>query len=123
MKYYDEPTSKQLIDLLTRLSDCSPPLSPAWRGEILAIIEAASLNHQLLCTSLNNKRIWGGADSLANEALNDNGDLAEAEWQMRVREFRDVMIEMGELLRSQGDAYPDIQPWLLAFHNWNNANV
>ena len=123
MRNCDDDTTERMIELLNRLSFCSPPLSQAWIDEILSIAESGCQDRQRLWASLNSKRIWGGAASLANEALGDNEGYAAAEWQMSVRMFRDVMIELGELLQSQGDAYPDIQSWLLAFHNWNNANV
>jgi hypothetical protein len=123
MEKYDEKCVEKMIDLINRLSFCSPPLSPAWVSELSTLVETASRDRQAFCSKLNHQRIWGGAASLASEALKDNHGLPKAVWHMHVREFRDLMIELGELLRTQAHAYPDIQAWLLAFHNWNNADV
>lgn len=123
MEYLDDKNLPQLIQLVNRLSFCSPPLDAVWASELSSLVVSAHQDPDAFCASLNAKRIWGGATSLASQALNDNHGLPEATWQMHVREFRDLMIELGELLRTQQHAYPDIQPWLLAFHNWNNADV
>ncbi|TNF35306.1 MAG: hypothetical protein EP315_06095 [Gammaproteobacteria bacterium] len=72
---------------------------------------------------LNSKRMWGGAGSIANQALSDNPGMDDWSWQMEIREFRERMIELGQHLQSRGQAYPDISSWLLAFSNWNQSEI
>ena len=72
---------------------------------------------------LNSKRMWGGAGSIANEALADNPGMEDWMWQAEIREFRELMIELGNHLKARDQAYPDISSWLLAFSNWNQSEV
>ena len=53
----------------------------------------------------------------------DNPGLLDAVWQSEIREFRALMIEIGEVIRARGAANPGIASWLLAFNNWNAAGV
>ena len=71
--------------------------------------------------ALNSKRMWGGAGSIANEALADNPGLKPAQWDMHIREFRAVMIDLAEHLKARGAHYPDIDFWLSAFCSWQMA--
>ena len=72
---------------------------------------------------LNSRRMWGGAGSIANEALADNPGIEGWTWQAEIQEFRELMIELGRHLMKRGNAYPDISSWLLAFSNWNQSDV
>jgi len=72
---------------------------------------------------LNSKRMWGGAGSIANEALADNCGMDEWLWRAEIQEYRSLMIALGEYLMSRGNAYPDIASWLLAFNNWNQSDI
>jgi hypothetical protein len=67
--------------------------------------------------------MWGGAGSIANQALADNPGINEWVWREEIREFRELMIELGNHLQQRGNAYPDISSWLLAFNNWNQSEV
>ena len=73
--------------------------------------------------ALNSKRMWGGAGSIANQALADNPGIDERIWLLDIRSFRELMIELGTHLQERGNAYPDISSWLLAFSNWNQSDV
>jgi hypothetical protein len=73
--------------------------------------------------ALNSKRMWGGAGSIANEALADNPGMRPAHWDMDIREFRALMIDLAEHLKARGPHYPDIDFWLAAFTNWQQSNV
>lgn len=77
----------------------------------------------LLYSNLNSKRMWGGAGSIANESLADNPGLDEWAWQMEIKEFRELMIELGTHLKSRGNEYPDISSWIMAFSNWNQSEI
>lgn len=72
---------------------------------------------------LNSKRMWGGAGSIANEALADNPGMDDYQWQMQIRELRELLIELGNRLQSLGQSYPDISSWMMAFNNWNQSEV
>jgi hypothetical protein len=67
--------------------------------------------------------MWGGAGSIANQALADNPGIDERIWLQDIRSFRELMIELGTHLQERGNAYPDISSWLLAFSNWNQSDV
>lgn len=73
--------------------------------------------------ALNSKRMWGGAGSIANEALANNPGMDDWSWQMHIRELRERLIELGEYLASRGEAYPDIGQWVMAFSHWNQSEV
>ncbi|EGV18135.1 hypothetical protein [Thiocapsa marina] len=72
---------------------------------------------------LNGNDWWAGAGSLAAETMADNPGLPEALWCREIREFRELMIEIGEALQAEGAANPGISSWLLAFNNWNASEV
>lgn len=72
---------------------------------------------------LNSTRFWGGAGSLANAALMDNPGLPEYQWTQELRALREDLIEIGEQLQARGSTHPDMQSWLLAFHNWNQSGI
>ena len=76
-----------------------------------------------LYKNLNSKHMWGGAGSIANEALADNCGIDEWQWRFEIQEFRELMIVLGEHLMARGNANPDISSWLLAFNNWNQSGV
>jgi len=88
---------------------------------IETLIEFFDSDESSLYTELNSKHMWGGAGSVANEALADNIGLEEWIWQAEIQEYRELMIALGQHLMSRGNAYPDISSWLLAFNNWNQS--
>ncbi|HEX5637541.1 MAG TPA: hypothetical protein VFY78_10675 [Gammaproteobacteria bacterium] len=91
-----------------------------WLERVMALCD----QDELAChRELNSKRMWGGAGSIANEALADNPGREAWLWQAETREFRELMIELGEYLKARGNASPDISSWLLAFSNWNQSGV
>lgn len=116
------PAEPAILPPLRRAEAFLRPRKPThadWLRELLALGTAEAAFWQ----QLNSTRFWGGAGSLANEALMDNPGLPEAEWRMEVRAFREDLIEIAAELQARGAAHPDIQSWLLAFHNWNNAGI
>jgi hypothetical protein len=94
--------------------------SAAW---IASAIENGSRNEGELLRLLSSVRMWGGAGSVANEALADNPGMDELLWQAEIREFRQLMIDLGRELQRRGHAHPDMQSWLLAFSNWNQSGL
>jgi len=90
---------------------------------IVSVIELANKDETLFFKAINSSRMWGGAGSIANQALADNPGIDNWVWQMEIREFRELMIELGQQLQSRGNHYPDISSWLLAFSNWNQSEI
>jgi hypothetical protein len=122
--------------LATSFSATSLLASPLHRlGELLERIghpraaEVQSLSIELRETPdqalarLDSNDWWAGAGSLAAETMADQPALPAQRWQQDVREFRSLMIEIGETLRARGAHNPGIDSWLLAFHNWNASEV
>ncbi|HEY9199554.1 MAG TPA: hypothetical protein VIR60_09320 [Gammaproteobacteria bacterium] len=112
-----------LDDTLTRLAellDRHPDDSAAWLRAVLAQYAA---DETAGYAALNSKRMWGGAGSIANAALADNPGLGARQWETEVREFRALMIDLAEHLKSRGAHYPDIDFWLSAFTSWQQSNL
>ena len=105
---------------IRELLESHPGDSAAWVG---SVIELGGSDEAGFYRLLNSKRMWGGAGSIANEALADNPGMDEWVWRTEIREFRELMIELGSQLQARGNAYPDISSWLLAFSNWNQSEV
>jgi len=91
-----------------------------WIEELIALCDVDEAG---LHVKLNSKRMWGGAGSIANEALADNCGIDEWIWRMEIQEYRELMISLGEYLMAGEQAYPDISSWLLAFNNWNQSDI
>ena len=94
--------------------------SAAWIASVIDLVESDETGFY---RALNSKRLWGGAGSIACEALADNPGMDERIWRAQIREFRDLMIELGSRLQARGHANPDISSWVLAFSNWNQSEV
>ena len=90
---------------------------------IASVIKLCASNEVELYRKLNSKHMWGGAGSIANEALADNSGIEEWIWKVEIQEYREIMIQLGEHLMAQENFYPDISSWLLAFNNWNQSGV
>ncbi len=90
---------------------------------IASVIKLCANNETELYRQLNSKHMWGGAGSIANEALADNPGIEEWIWKLEIQEYRENMIKLGEHLMVQENSYPDISSWLLAFNNWNQSDV
>lgn len=90
---------------------------------LACVIALGDTDENALYQQLNSKRMWGGACSIANQALSDNPGIDAWLWQMEIREFRELMIELGQHLQSRGNTYPDVSTWLLAFSNWNQSEL
>lgn len=91
-----------------------------WLADVTAYCDIDEIK---LFENLNSIRMWGGAGSVANEALADNCGIEEWQWRAEIQEFRELMIALGEYLMARGNSYPDISSWLLAFNNWNQSEV
>ena len=105
---------------IRELLENHPGDSAAWVG---SVIELGGSDEAGFYRRLNSKRMWGGAGSIASEALADNPGMDEWVWRSEIREFRELMIELGRQLQARGHAYPDISSWLLAFSNWNQSDM
>ena len=109
-----------ILQRIHELLQHHPGDSSIW---VASVMELCGNNETQLYRALNSKRMWGGANSIANQALADNPGLDAQLWQAEIREFRELMIELGSHLLERGNAYPDISSWLLAFSNWNQSGL
>lgn len=107
---------KEVLQRLYEILVAHNSVEADWMAEL---IELAETDQQALYARLNSKHMWGGAGSVANEALADNCGIDDWQWQFEIQDFRELMIGLGEHLMNRGQAYPDIGSWLLAFNNWN----
>jgi hypothetical protein len=112
-----------VLTTLQRLHALLPDHSGENAAWLADVIECCAHDEARCYRALNTKRMWGGAGSVASEALADNPGMDEWAWQARTREFRELMIDLGTHLQARGDAWPDISSWLLAFSNWNQSGV
>ena len=94
--------------------------SAQWLASVMVL---CGQDDQACYRELNSNRMWGGAGSIANEALADNPCMEDWLWQADITAFRELMIELGQHLKARGNANPDISSWLLAFSNWNQSNI
>jgi len=94
-----------------------------YAGWIASVIEQAESDETEFYRQLNSKRMWGGAGSIANQALADNPGDDDWAWKTEIHEFRELMIELGQHLQARGSHYPDISSWLLAYNNWNQSEI
>jgi len=103
---------QRLIELLGLID----PASATWLTEQVAChgSDSAALAH-----ALNAPRMWGGASSVASQALNPH-TAATVE---QVREFRQLMAELGAELLAGEQPNSDISSWVLAFSNWNQSGI
>lgn len=111
-----QATLRRIHDLLEN----HPGESAAW---IESVIELGGRDEAGYYRELNSKRMWGGAGSIASEALADNPGMEQWLWRAQIQDFRERMIELGSHLQARGNAHPDMGSWLLAFSNWNQSEV
>jgi hypothetical protein len=113
----------RLEQALTRVTELLERLEHPRAAEVGALLGLLRQSPALAWQRLDDNAWWAGAGSLAAETMGDNPGLPETEWAMEVREFRSLIIEIGECLLAQGAANPGIGSWLLAFNNWNASEV
>jgi hypothetical protein len=111
---------KATLQRLQTILQQHPGDSASWVARLVLLCEQ---DQTALYQALNSQRMWGGAGSIANEALADNPGIDDWSWQMAIREFRDIMIQLGLHLKSRGHEYPDISSWVMAFNHWNQSEV
>jgi hypothetical protein len=116
MIFVSEP-DPQLASALSRLADLLERIDHPRSVEVRALSALLGTAPDQALQRLDANDWWAGTGSLAAETMGDNPGLPEAAWQAEVREFRELMIEIGEVLRARGAANPGIASWLLAFNN------
>jgi len=116
-------THDPLLSPLTRLADLLERIGHARAAEVADQVALLRESPERVRRRIDANDWWAGAGSLAAETMADNPGLPEAIWHREVREFRELMIEIGEVLLAQGGANPGISSWLLAFNNWNASEV
>ncbi len=111
---------KATLSRLQMILQQHPGDSALWVANLLLLCDQ---DQAALYRELNSQRMWGGAGSIANEAMVDNPGMDDWNWQMTIREFRDLMIQLGMHLKARGQEYPDISSWVMAFNHWNQSEV
>jgi hypothetical protein len=118
------PESDTQLELaVTRLAELLERIGHPSAHEVRRLLTVLVEQPQLGLRELNQNRWWAGAGSWAAETMADNPGLSEAEWMLEVREFRTLLIEIGERLLESTTPNPGISSWLSAFHHWNEAGV
>ena len=113
----------QLLLAVTRLAELLERIGHRRAAEVAQLADLLSDSPASGRRQLNQNSWWAGAGSLAAETMADNPGLAETVWMLEVREFRALLIEIGEQLLASDDPNPGIGSWLLAFDHWNSSGV
>lgn len=113
----------QLQLAVTRLATLLERIGHPRTAEVAGLAERLNDSPESARRQLNQNSWWAGAGSLAAETMADNPGLSEATWMMEVREFRGLLIEIGERLLAGDNPNPGIGSWLLAFNHWNASGV
>lgn len=113
----------RLLTALDRLAELLRRIDHPRALEVSNQIARVQSTPEQVLRQLDGNDWWAGAGSLAAETLADNPGLAEEIWRREIREFRELMIEIGEILLARGAANPGISSWLLAFNHWNASEV
>jgi hypothetical protein len=108
---------------LVRLADLLERIGNDRAGEVRRLGAELDADRDRVRRQLNDNRWWAGAGSLAAETMADNPGLPDERWRTEVREFRELLIEIGETLMARGGENPGISSWLLAFRNWNASDL
>lgn len=108
---------------LTRLAELLERLGHPRAAEVRAQLALLQATPDQIPRQLDSNAWWAGAGSLAAETMADNPGLPEVVWRMEVREFRELLIEIGEQLLARGVANPGISSWIQAFGHWNQSEV
>jgi hypothetical protein len=118
-----EHTDKALMTALERLGDLLERIGHERAAEVRRLGSELDTDRSRFWQALNDNRWWAGAGSLAAETMADNPGLPGELWRMEIREFRELLIEIGEILMARGGENPGISSWLLAFRNWNASDL
>jgi hypothetical protein len=113
----------RLLAALARLAELLGRIGEARAGAVAALPALHDRDPEAFWQALNANAWWAGAGSLAAATLADNPGLPEVLWGQEVREFRELLVEIGEALMSRGGENPGIASWVLAFRNWNASGV
>jgi hypothetical protein len=113
----------RLLCSLTHLAELLERIAHPRAVEVADLVRLVAESPERVRHRLDANDWWAGAGSLAAETMADNPGLPESVWRREVREFRELMIEIGAGLQAEGAANPGISSWLLAFNNWNASEV
>ncbi len=113
----------QLSSALSRLAELLERINHPRAAEVRALSALLWTSPEQALQRIDANDWWAGAGSLAAETMGDNPGVPDVIWKSEVREFRELMIEIGEVLRARGEANPGIASWLLAFNNWNASGL
>jgi hypothetical protein len=116
-------SSAQLLNEINTLHDLLLRIDHPRAPELAQLATLHDADEAQFWKTLNSNSYWGGAGSLASETLMANPGVPESIWSAEIREFRSLLIAIGEHLVQRGDENPGIRSWLLAFNNWQNSEI
>ena len=95
----------EIAAMLTREQDLSRALQ----------IEAAARDNHSLETFLRSNELWGGAGSIADEAIVSNATLRA--------ELEELLIQLGDLQLTAQVVNPRTETWVRAFQSWKELGL
>jgi hypothetical protein len=113
----------RVVAALARLADLLERIENPRAAEVTALGRRFDDDPEAVWHTLNGNAWWAGAGSLAAETMADNPGLDPQQWRAEVREFRELLLDIGAVLRGRGEPNPGLGSWLLAFRNWNDSAV
>jgi len=78
-----------------------------------AIHKALTADDKVLWTYLTSNELWGGAGSIADQALLENKGLR--------KRLEKLLIELGEMQKAVGKVNVRTEMWTSAFKHWENT--
>jgi hypothetical protein len=114
---------RRVIAALARLAELLGRIGHPRADEVAALHGRFRDDPAAAWKAVNSNAWWAGAGSLAADTMADNPGLDPHLWQAEVRTFRELMIDIAEVLRARGEPNPGLDSWLLAFRNWNDSAV
>lgn len=109
--------------LLGRLHELLTRIGHPRAEEIATLARLPDDDPEQFWRRINANDLWAGAGSLAADTLMENPGLPEVQWRDTVRDFRELLADLGEALMGHGGANPGIPSWVMAFRNWNASEV
>jgi hypothetical protein len=119
----EQADRRQAQDLLAQLALLLRRLAHPRAEEVEGLLALFDTDPAMAWQRLDGNAWWAGAGSLAAESLVEPAALPAAERAAAVQQFRALLIDLAELLRTRGPTNPGLSSWLLAFRNWEGSGV
>lgn len=117
------PDTTRLVAQLRRLAPLLDGVEGNPGARVHHLLRLAAEDEGAFWRLLDANELWGGAGSVASATLAPNPGQPDAQWRDRVREMREILMDIGASLMERGRANPGIASWVLAFSNWNRNGI